>query len=79
MVQKIDVHPEARLEIAGSLRYYEEKDPAVAEEFDAAIDAAVLLISAKPGTWPTHLHGTRRYLLHRFPFSIIYRERNDVI
>ena len=79
MVQKIDVHPEARAEITGSLQYYEDKDPSVAEDFDVTIDAAVLLIAAKPDTWPTYLHGTHRYLLSRFPYSVIYREHNDAI
>lgn len=78
-VKKTEVHPEARAEITGSLGYYKEKDPTVAEDFDVTIDAAVLLIAAKPNTWPTYLHSTRRYVLNRFPYSIIYREHNDAI
>ena len=79
MAQKIDVHPEAQAEIVGSLNYYEETDPALAEDLDARIDAAVDLISAKPETWPAYLHGTRRYNLQRFPYSVIYREKSGVI
>jgi len=32
-----------------------------------------------PERWPEHLQGTRRFLLHRFPFSIVYRLKGDVI
>lgn len=79
MALPVDVHPEAQQEIIGSLRYYENNDPIVAEDLDARIDAAVDLIAAKPGTWSPYLHGTRRYLLDRFPFSLIYRETEGVI
>ena len=41
MANPIDVHPEARQEITGSLRYYESTDPILAEDLDARIDAAV--------------------------------------
>lgn len=26
-----------------------------------------------PDRWPMYTHGTRRYLLRRFPFSVVYR------
>ena len=32
-----------------------------------------------PDTWPIYLHGTWRYLLDRFPYSVIYREKSGVI
>lgn len=79
MALKIDVHPEAKQEIVGSLRYYERTDPMLAEDLDARIDTAVDLIAAKPDTWSPYLHGTRRYLLDRFPYALIYRERAGVI
>jgi len=31
------------------------------------------LILAAPQRWPAYLHGTRRIVLKRFPFSVIYR------
>lgn len=79
MALAINVHPEARVEIKGSLAYYESNDPMLSEDLDAKIDSAVQLIAAKPDTWPIYLHGTRRYLLDRFPFSLIYREKDGTI
>jgi hypothetical protein len=29
--------------------------------------------------WPFYQHGTRRFVLHRFPFSVIYRDEPAVV
>ncbi len=36
-------------------------------------------IARAPRRWPTYLHGTQRFILYRFPFSIIYREELSAI
>jgi len=46
--------------------------------FIAAISDAFDTISLAPGRWPKYLYGTRRFVLHRFPFSIIYLD-DDVL
>ncbi|MEM9108518.1 MAG: type II toxin-antitoxin system RelE/ParE family toxin [Planctomycetota bacterium] len=79
MAQRIDVHPGAQSEITGALQHYEENNLSVAEDLDKRIDAAVQLIALKPETWPAYIHGTRRYILRRFPFSLVYRESGGVI
>jgi len=35
--------------------------------------AAESAIVRRPEAWPSFEHGTRRYLLRRFPFSVVYR------
>ena len=43
------------------------------------LDAAIANIAEGPRRWP-RIHGRfRRYLLHKFPFSVIYLERPDFI
>ncbi len=37
------------------------------------LDAAMAAIEESPEAWPTYDHGTRRYLLRWYPFSIVYR------
>jgi len=32
-----------------------------------------------PKRWPKHMHGTQGFVLHRFPFSIIYLDELDVL
>jgi hypothetical protein len=45
-----------------------------AEVFVQEVDRAVSLIASSPTIWPYFEAGTRRYVLNKFPFSIIYRE-----
>jgi plasmid stabilization system protein ParE len=46
-----------------------------------AREAALATLSENPLMWPSYIGGTRRCVLRRFPFSIIYRvkESNIVI
>jgi plasmid stabilization system protein ParE len=36
-------------------------------------------IALAPHRWPTYLHGTRRLVIQRFPFSVIYLDDSDLI
>lgn len=74
-----EFHPEARLEVQETGRWYAERDLNTSDRFFVELAEAILSITAMPDTWPIYLHGTRRYLLDRFPYSVIYREKNTVI
>jgi plasmid stabilization system protein ParE len=54
-------------------RWYAARSPAAAAAFSEEVDAAESAIVRLPDGWPPFDHGTRRYLLRRFPFSIVYR------
>jgi plasmid stabilization system protein ParE len=41
----------------------------------AAIYDALEDIARWPQTWPTYLHRTRRIVLQKFPYAVIYREK----
>jgi len=41
--------------------------------------SAVNKVRQQPSLFPTYLHGTRRVVLNRYPFSIDYRELLDEI
>ena len=75
----LDVHPEAVVEARKARQWYADKGMVVAEAFMVELDEAVAKILNNPERWPAHTHGTRRYLLRRFPFSIVYRFRNEVV
>jgi plasmid stabilization system protein ParE len=53
--------------------WYAERSPAAASAFADEIDAAIAEIASKPLTWPSYDHNTRRFLLRRFPYSVVYR------
>lgn len=70
----IDFHPEAVAEARETYRWYEERSPEAAELFLAELDRALKSIADAPRRWPAYLQGTRRFLLRRFPFAVVYRE-----
>jgi plasmid stabilization system protein ParE len=73
------VHPEAWLEIEAADDWYLQRSPEASAIFLVAIYEAVESISVTPQRWPRHLFGTRRFVLRRFPFSIIYLDGPSVV
>jgi plasmid stabilization system protein ParE len=73
------LHPEALLEFEAADDWY------LARSFDASVTflsdtfAALERISEAPRRWPKYLHRTRRFVLHRFPFSVIYLDDPDQV
>ena len=53
--------------------WYGERSQDASEAFLHELEQAFRLIAEAPDRWPRHLHGTRRFVLRRFPFSVIYR------
>jgi plasmid stabilization system protein ParE len=74
-VKLLDLHPAALEEWKSAVAWYLERNETAAVNFVAELDHAVDLIAASPGRWPKGLRGTRRFVLQRYPFAIIYRER----
>jgi plasmid stabilization system protein ParE len=72
-------HPEAREELRESVRWYRTRDVAASVEFRLAVSSAVREIAQAPQRWPQYLRGTRRFLLHRFPFSVVYLDDPDLV
>jgi plasmid stabilization system protein ParE len=64
---------EALEEAEAAARWHAERSPAAAAAFSEEMDGAESAIARLPEAWPPFEHGTRRYLLRRFPFSVVYR------
>jgi plasmid stabilization system protein ParE len=71
------VHPEAIAEARAAREWYEVRNAEAAEAFMAELDLAIERIEEAPGQWLPYLANTRRYLLRRFPFFVVFREAND--
>ena len=69
----LDVHPEALAEAQAAYLWYSDRSRDAGDSFMAELDRALDQVVEHPGTWPRHHHSTQRYLLRRFPFSLIYR------
>jgi toxin ParE1/3/4 len=47
--------------------------------FLAELDVAMLQIQEAPLRWPLFHQGYRRFVLHKFPFSVVYATRAELI
>ena len=71
------VHPEAIAEARAAREWYQARNVEAAEAFMAELDSAMELIEEAPRRWLPYIGETRRYLLRRFPFFVVFRETND--
>ncbi|HEV3306939.1 MAG TPA: type II toxin-antitoxin system RelE/ParE family toxin [Candidatus Sulfotelmatobacter sp.] len=72
-------HPESREDLRAAIRWYRDRNRAVAAEFRVTVSEVIGQIVQAPKRWPKHLHGTRRFVLDRFPFSIVYLDDPDLL
>ena len=73
-IESIEFHHEATAEYDAAFDWYLERSADAAIEFDAEVDRALAQIIASPRRWAAGPFSTRRFLLRRFPFTLIYRE-----
>ncbi len=62
-----------------AIGWYRSRSPSVAAEFRVVASEMIRQIIKAPQRWPKYLQGTRRFVLHRFPFSIIYLDDPDTV
>jgi len=75
----VKFHPDARLEADAAFDWYRDRSLRAAEAFLQAIEQARMAVQDAPDLWAEYLHGTRRYVLKRFPFVVVYRVKDKQI
>jgi toxin ParE1/3/4 len=78
-LKSILLFEDAELELWEAVDFYEKKSPGLGLDFEYEIRHGLEIILGAPHQWPFHTVGTRRYILNRFPFSIIYLDPPDII
>jgi len=73
----IEFHPEAVAEAAAARAWYGERSSKAAAAFLDEFDLACERIAEAPNRYRNYLAGTRRYLMRRFPFQVVYRVPSD--
>jgi plasmid stabilization system protein ParE len=66
--------PAASREVEDAVAWYLERSLKAGESFLREFERGLALVKETPRLWPRFEAGTRRYVLRRFPFSIIYRK-----
>jgi plasmid stabilization system protein ParE len=66
----------ARVEFVHAIKWYEEREPGLGDEFLVEVDRALELVGANPEAWPLWPGEprARRFVMRRFPYVIAYRE-----
>ena len=68
-------------EVRSAFHWYLDRNPKVAFDFEDAVEEAMKLIVERPRAWAIDhdQSGTRRYVMPRFPFKVVYRVSDDVV
>jgi toxin ParE1/3/4 len=73
-IRAITLHDEAAADYDSAFDWYLDHSATAAVRFDQAVERALTEIAQAPQRWPRGSHGTRRFLLHGFPYLLIYHE-----
>jgi len=76
---KLIFHPDVATEIKSSYEWYQYQTEGLGNDFISELESTYEAIVELPNTWPKFGKNCRRFLLNRFPFSVIYRQNNDSI
>jgi plasmid stabilization system protein ParE len=76
---RLELHPEARLELLGAVAHYESCHSGLGERFIQSIDSALVSIGESPEAWAEIEQDIRRKLTRVFPYSLLYTIEPDLI
>jgi toxin ParE1/3/4 len=77
--KRVEYHLGAVADVKSAVAWYQKRSPKAALDFIEELHRAADTIREAPERWPTGKNNTRRFLLWRFPFAIIYSEYESLI
>ena len=77
MNKPLVVHRLARNEASAASRWYRQRSPQASDRFDDELAVAFATIEERPLSFPEYLASTRRCLLKRFPYLVVFYEMKD--
>jgi toxin ParE1/3/4 len=75
----VEYHQGATADVKSAVAWYQQRSPKAALDFIEELHRAINTIREAPDRWPTGKNDTKRFLLWRFPFALIYSEQESVI
>ncbi|MDQ1339410.1 MAG: hypothetical protein QG567_562 [Campylobacterota bacterium] len=73
-MKQLSFHPDVANEIKDSYVWYEEQQlQGLGSQFLIELEDGYIAIAHFPDAWVNFQHGFKRYILNKFPFSIIYK------
>lgn len=77
--KEVDLHEEAASEFKQAFTWYYERNSTIASEFADELIRSIQNVAEAPQRWPAHVAGTRKFLMPRFPFVIVYQDFPSVV
>ena len=78
-MKPIRVHPEAQLEAEAAVEWYGQRTPHAAGRLVVELRSALERIQQSPNQFPKLAFQTRRMVLGRFPYLVVFRETQTEI
>ncbi len=72
MAAVLEVLSAAAEEAREAIKWYAARNAVAAAGFEVEVRLAFDEIASAPERWPVHVEGTRRFLLDRFPYEVVY-------
>ena len=79
MKYRVIVRPEAENDLKKTFLWYEDKRQGLGFDFILQVDVGLRVIERNPEIYSIGYKGTRKYLIKRFPYKIIYLIEKDKI
>lgn len=76
---RVVFHQDAIADVKNAIGWHQERSPKAALDFLEEVGRATDTIRKAPQRWPLGKNETRRFLLWRFPFAVIYSEQESEI
>jgi len=77
MIRRVAFRPEATAEIAEAVDWYETHGKGLGSEFLRSLEAIVANVERNPLAFPLVRGNTRRALLRRFPYALMYKVSDE--
>ena len=77
--KSVEFLDEASAEYEAAFDWYFTRSESSASNFADELAQAISMIAEAPQRWPVGPWGTRKFLLHRFPYARVYREPPSAI
>jgi len=72
-------HPEAREKFDGAVDFYEQSQAGLGLEFAEEVYATIARIVQYPDAWSVLSENSRRCLVNRFPYGLIYQIKSHTL
>ena len=73
-MKPLKFHPQAASELEASVIFYNERVPGLGSQFFSLVTACAAQIQKDPKRSALRQDGTRKRVLHRFPYHLVYRD-----